>query len=171
MYPVVYSVRNSARLLLKDSDPHVNATGQSPILFQMPSLIDPQTPQEALTRTGFDGKPYNLVFSDEFNSDARTFYPGDDPFWEAVDLWYWPTSDLEWYDPKNAFTRDGSLVLLMEQVEDVTENHGLQFRSAMLQSWNKFCFSGGYFEVSLSLPGPNDETRGYVRNRSSFSVC
>jgi hypothetical protein len=24
---------------------------------------------------------------------------GDDPFWEAVDLNYWATRDLEWYDP------------------------------------------------------------------------
>ena len=32
-----------------------------------------------------------LVFSDEFNVDGRTFYPGDDPFWEAVDLHYWGT--------------------------------------------------------------------------------
>lgn len=30
-----------------------------------------------------------LVFSDEFNTDGRTFYPGDDPYWEAVDLHYW----------------------------------------------------------------------------------
>ena len=30
-----------------------------------------------------------LVFSDEFNRDGRTFYPGDDPYWEAVDLHYW----------------------------------------------------------------------------------
>ena len=33
-----------------------------------------------------------LVFSDEFNTDGRTFYPGDDPFWEAVDLHYWAVS-------------------------------------------------------------------------------
>lgn len=32
-----------------------------------------------------------LVFSDEFETDGRTFYPGDDPFWEAVDLHYWGT--------------------------------------------------------------------------------
>lgn len=32
-----------------------------------------------------------LVFSDEFNQDGRTFYPGDDPYWEAVDLHYWGT--------------------------------------------------------------------------------
>lgn len=30
-----------------------------------------------------------LVFSDEFNTDGRTFYPGEDPYWEAVDLHYW----------------------------------------------------------------------------------
>lgn len=30
-----------------------------------------------------------LVFSDEFNADGRTFYPGEDPYWEAEDLHYW----------------------------------------------------------------------------------
>jgi hypothetical protein len=38
-----------------------------------------------------------LVFSDEFNTDGRTFYPGDDPYWEAVDLHYWQTNNLEWF--------------------------------------------------------------------------
>jgi hypothetical protein len=33
-----------------------------------------------------------LVFSDEFRVDGRTFYPGDDPYWEAVDLHYWEVS-------------------------------------------------------------------------------
>lgn len=67
---------------------------------QMPTPIDPATPSAALTRTGFDGEDYELVFSDEFELDGRTFWPGDDPFWEAVDLWYWATSDLEWYTPE-----------------------------------------------------------------------
>lgn len=31
--------------------------------------------------------------------------------------------------------------------------HNLNFRSGMLQSWNKFCFTGGYIEVSMSMPG------------------
>lgn len=35
---------------------------------------------------------YQLVFSDEFNLDGRTFYPGDDPYFEAVDLEYHATS-------------------------------------------------------------------------------
>lgn len=37
----------------------------------------------------------------------------------------------------------------MEEVE----NHNLNFRSAMLQTWNKFCFTTGYIEVKVSLPG------------------
>ena len=32
----------------------------------------------------------------------------------------------------------------------------------MLQSWNKFCFTTGYVEVSVTLPGPNENTKGYV---------
>lgn len=38
-----------------------------------------------------------LVFSDEFNTDGRTFYSGDDPYWEAANMHYWSTNDLEWY--------------------------------------------------------------------------
>lgn len=157
LYPVLYFLRNNTRLLAIDNNVHVNSTGQAPVLLQMPDLIDSDTPDNVKTRTGFDGNSYSLVFSDEFNKDGRTFFPGDDPYWEAVDLWYGATADLEWYDPKNVFTRGGNLVLLLENVE----NHDLQYRSGMLQSWNKFCFTSGYIEFSLSLPGPNDETQGY----------
>lgn len=31
----------------------------------------------------------------------------------------------------------------------------------MLQSWNKFCFTRGYIEVAIVLPGPNANTQGY----------
>ncbi len=44
--------------------------------FQMPDMIDSETPKSAMTRTGFDGQDYELVFSDEFNTPGRTFYPG-----------------------------------------------------------------------------------------------
>ena len=46
------------------------------IRFQMPQPIDVDTPQSALTRKGFDGFDYEIVFSDEFNTPGRTFYPG-----------------------------------------------------------------------------------------------
>jgi hypothetical protein len=36
-----------------------------------------------------------IQFSDEFNTEGRTFYDGDDPFYQAVDLWYGVTQDLE----------------------------------------------------------------------------
>jgi hypothetical protein len=75
----------------------VNATGQAATVGR--ELVDPDTPSNAYTRTGFDGNTWNLVFSDEFEVDGRTFYPGDDPFWEAVDLHYWGTNDYEWYTP------------------------------------------------------------------------
>lgn len=34
-------------------------------------------------------------FSDEFNTPGRTFYDEDDPFFQAVDLWYGVTMDKE----------------------------------------------------------------------------
>ncbi|EJF56666.1 glycoside hydrolase family 16 protein [Dichomitus squalens LYAD-421 SS1] len=127
----------------------VNGSGQVPQLTNFPNMIDSDTPQSARTRTGLDGKSYSLVFSDEFNQDGRTFYPGDDPFWEAVDLHYWPTVDLEWYDPSTITTQNGKLVITMTE----TPNHELDFMSGMLQSWNKLCFTTGYIEVSVSMPG------------------
>jgi beta-glucanase (GH16 family) len=50
--------------------------------------------------------------------------------------------------------KDGKLSILTENVG----NHGLQYRSGMLQSWNKFCFSGGYIGVGMTQPGLNTET-------------
>jgi hypothetical protein len=62
-------------------------------------LIDPDTPSSAMTRKDIHGNTMNLVFSDEFNVNNRTFYPGDDPYWFAPDFWYGATMDMEWYDP------------------------------------------------------------------------
>ncbi|KAF8215119.1 glycoside hydrolase family 16 protein [Mycena galopus ATCC 62051] len=127
----------------------INASGQVPVLTNFPSLIDPDTPTSAYTYTGAGGHKYNLVFSDEFNTDGRSFYPGDDPFWTAVDLHYWPTQDLEWYDPSAVTTRDGKLVITLSEVD----NHDLNFQSGMIASWNQLCITTGYIEVSISLPG------------------
>lgn len=59
------------------------------------SAIDPKTPQSARTRKGVNGDTLKLVFSDEFDDDGRTFYDGDDPFFQGVDIWYGVTQDLE----------------------------------------------------------------------------
>ncbi|KAJ6256978.1 hypothetical protein Dda_7861 [Drechslerella dactyloides] len=114
------------------------------------NMVDPTTPESAKTRTSTDGKKLKLVFSDEFNTDGRTFYEGDDQFWTSPDLHYAATSDLEWYDPDAVTTHAGTLRLKL----DAWKNHDLNYRSGMLQSWNKLCFKGGVLEVSASLPAP-----------------
>jgi hypothetical protein len=54
------------------------------------ALIDIDTPKDAYTKSSWNGGPdMELVFSDEFNVPGRTFWPGDDPYWEAADLHYW----------------------------------------------------------------------------------
>lgn len=121
------------------------------ILGAASSLVDPDTPQSAKTRNSALGAgKLKLVFSDEFNKNGRTFYENDDPFWQAVDLHYAATNDLEWYDPDAVTTKDGTLRLQL----DTFRNHNLDYRSGMIQSWNKLCFKGGVLEVSASLPGP-----------------
>ncbi|KAI9631792.1 beta-glucan synthesis-associated [Dioszegia hungarica] len=128
----------------------INSTGQIPQITNFRPVIDVDTPQSAMTRTGYDGQKYYLAFSDEFNKDGRTFYPGDDPYWTAMDIHYWPTTDFEWYDPSAITTKDGSLVITMTQ-ESIND---LNFKSGMLQSWNQMCFQySAYIEVRVSLPG------------------
>jgi len=96
----------------------INASGQIPDFTTHVALIDPDTPKSAHSIQSYmnPNKEMVLVFSDEFNQDGRSFYPGDDPYWEAADLHYWGTvslnvkmdclrlitcfqDDLEWYDP------------------------------------------------------------------------
>ena len=124
--------------------------------FQVPELpgrrgpIDPDTPDWAMTRASLhDGTELQLVFSDEFNNDGRTFYPGDDPYWEAVDLHYWQTGNLEWYDPAAITTQDGALKITLTK----QKSHDLNYQGGMMSSWNQFCFTGGYIEVAVTLPG------------------
>ncbi|EAL19980.1 hypothetical protein CNBF3070 [Cryptococcus deneoformans B-3501A] len=127
----------------------INSTGQVPDVANIFQLIDPDTPPEAYTHKSLDtGEEWDLVFSDEFNEDGRTFYNGDDPFWEAADLHYWQTNNLEWYDPSRLTTKNGKLVITLDEIF----SHGMNFEGGMMSSWNRFCFTG----VSVSLPGTND---------------
>ncbi|TFK27264.1 concanavalin A-like lectin/glucanase, partial [Coprinopsis marcescibilis] len=133
----------------------INATGQIPTFVRRVGLIDPDTPDSARTRTSYTpGREelFDLVFSDEFNEEGRSFYPGDDPYWEAVDLHYWGTNDLEWYDPSGATTSAGALQLTLSRADPIS-NHNLSYKSGMVQTWNKFCFTGGILEASIRLPG------------------
>ncbi|CAK5273433.1 unnamed protein product [Mycena citricolor] len=135
----------------------VNGTGQVPSIGNF-GLIDLETPKELHKIYGFHDptQELQLVFSDEFNTDGRTFYPGDDPFWEAGDMHYWSTNDLEWYDPKAITTRGGALEITMTEAPDPSQNHNLNYTSGMMSTWNKFCFTGGLILANVQLPGTND---------------
>ncbi|WVQ75724.1 hypothetical protein IAR50_005354 [Cryptococcus sp. DSM 104548] len=131
----------------------INASGQYPDIAGLPKMIDDDTPEWAYTRTGNDGGEWQLVFSDEFEKDGRTFFEGDDPFFTAMDIHYWATGDFEWLDPSAVTTKDGHLVMTMTQ-EPI---HDLNFKSGMVQSWNKLCFNlNAFIEVSASFPGTSD---------------
>jgi len=107
---------------------------------------------------------YDLVFSDEFNSPHRTFEDGKDPRWTALEKNDYTNDAQHYYSEKNAYTdTQGNLVIKSEAADktivgfnDVKfekERITKHFQSAMLQSWNKFCFTGGVMEAEIALPG------------------
>lgn len=153
-FPIITGVQSlRERLPTQYNLGGINGTGQVPSVIGSFGLIDQDTPREAYSWTSLEtGQTWDLVFSDEFETAGRSFYPGDDPYWEAADLHYWATNNLEWYDPQTITTENGSLKITLSNVQ----NHGLNYMGGMLNTWNKFCFTGGYVETSLSLPGKSD---------------
>ncbi|KAK0501521.1 glycoside hydrolase family 16 protein [Armillaria luteobubalina] len=147
-YPVLTYVQEQTSSL-SSSNLGVNASGQVPEMGNF-GLIDLDTPEDAYTFTSWrDGSEWQLVFSDEFETDGRTFYPGDDPYWEAVDLHYWGTNNMEWYDPAGISTANGSMHITLSE----KATHGLDYQGGMVATWNKFCFTGEYLSASVRLPG------------------
>ena len=94
--------------------------------------------------------------SDEFERDGRKFADGEDPMWTAVDR-----SDddqtsqgkksLQFYNSSCVTTNNGKLVI-ETNTEDTKwrgwnpfkkkyEQMSRNFKSGMLQGWNKFCFT------------------------------
>lgn len=134
--------------------------------------VDPDTIDDHKTIVSkTDGKLYDIVMSDEFNRAGRSFKDGHDPMWTGVDR-----SDddqtaqgrksLHYYNSSYASTKDGNLVIRTTDEDtkwrgwnpykkkyETMERH---FRSGMLQSWNKFCYTGGILEVRLKFPGRSD---------------
>ncbi|KAG8713677.1 beta-glucan synthesis-associated protein [Ceratobasidium sp. 423] len=150
VYPITDSFLRKTETLGAYNLGGTNSSGQVPEIIGGFGLIDKDTPQSAYTHTSLeDGSEWDLVFSDEFNTDGRSFYPGDDPYWEAVDLHYWGTGNLEWYSPDQVTTNGGHLNITLEKARW----RDLDYKGGMIASWNKFCFTGGYFVANVSLPG------------------
>jgi beta-glucanase (GH16 family) len=133
----------------------------------------PPTETPSVSPTSFTPAPtlpkriYDLVFSDEFNVPHRKFGDGSDPRWTALEKNDYTNDAQHYYSADNAYTdTDGNLVIKTEAADtevvgfnDVkfkNERITKHFKSAMLQSWNKFCFTGGIMEAEMALPGRHD---------------
>lgn len=102
-----------------DSWEYVNGN-KYPLLTNLRTgLIDPDTPKSAMTRKDKDGNEMKLVFSDEFNEQNRSFWPGDDPYWYAGNFWYGATQDMEWYDPDAVNTGKSMLNIVLPAFTDM----------------------------------------------------
>ena len=126
---------------------------------------DADTPKVAQSIQSSDGVEHELVFSDEFNAKGRDFANGRDAKWTALEVgdtsnkgtaFYLPGQATVQTDPNETDTT--ALLLLTENAshtgDSPTGEKGIHmpFRSAMLQSWNKFCFTGGIVEFRAKLP-------------------
>ena len=106
--------------------------------------------------------------SDEFNIPNRTFKDGHDPVWTALDKSDDDSSSagggsMQFYNSSNVKTINGSMVIettlgktswvRYDHTKKVWKEENKYFKSGMVQSWNKFCFTGGIIEVDMIIPG------------------
>ena len=106
--------------------------------------------------------------SDEFNVDKRTFKDGHDSVWTALDKSDDDASSagggsLQFYNSSSVTTDKGFLEIHTklgtnewnhyDKVKKKWKHVKTNFTSGMIQSWNKFCFTGGIIEVDVIFPG------------------
>jgi beta-glucanase (GH16 family) len=107
--------------------------------------------------------------SDEFNVPNRTFKDGHDPVWTALDKSDDDSSSAgggsqHFYNSSFiTTTQDGRLKITAiagktewdryDHLNKTWKHQTSYFKSGMLQSWEKFCFTGGIVEVDVQLPG------------------
>ncbi|CBJ31299.1 Beta-1,6-glucan active enzyme, family GH16 [Ectocarpus siliculosus] len=131
------------------------------------SWIDPDTLPEHRTKD-FEGddRQFDLVFSDEFDRDGRTFNDGRDPRWMAMNKNDYTNAALQFYSHDMCETRDGALVITTNNTDVEFQYYDTPHKkyksmaktyvSGMMQSWDKFCFTGGIVEIRAILPGRPD---------------
>ena len=131
------------------------------------SWVDPQTPAAARTTTGMkDDRELTLVFSDEFNDPGRSFGDGSDARWTAEDRPAVVNAALQYYNSSYVGTTDDGKMAIQTARQDANwvefDYTGREFQfqrdyqSAMVSTWNKFCFTSGVIEISVQLPGKPD---------------
>lgn len=149
--------------------PWVRAAGAAVAMTALPLAVqagwlDRDTPADALATTSLvDGAAFDLVFSDEFQVDGRTFDDGHDPRWTATDKNDYTNTALHYFS-KDKLTTGGGKLNITTTSESITfraqddESFSMQtvtkdYISGMVQGWDKFCFTGGIIEVRAKLPG------------------
>ncbi|OQR88660.1 callose synthase, partial [Thraustotheca clavata] len=126
------------------------------------SWIDPDTPNEARVLRVPKGSGYNfyeapttneyqLIFSDEFNDNERAFEAGFDSRWTALENLDTTNMGQHYFSPKAVQTDKGNLIITTSKPKE--KYHEAQYVSGSVQTWNKFCFTGGYVEMKAILPG------------------
>lgn len=133
-----------------------------------PSSAPSEEPSSSPTSTPTMGeRTFELVFSDEFNTPGRSFDDGTDPRWTALDKNDYTNDAIHYYSPKQVKTNDkGEFVITtiaadtdvigFDDVKRKNTHVTKHFRSGMVQSWNKFCFTGGIIELEAQLPGKHN---------------
>src|SRR4051812_22110089 len=69
--------------------------------------VDADTPEKARTKMSTRGEPWELVMSDEFEIEGRTFEAGKDHLWTALDMADGVNAALEYYNVTNVYTKGG----------------------------------------------------------------
>lgn len=75
-YPILTYVQEHTLTVTAFNLGGVNGSGQVPESVGSFGLIDSDTPTEKYSITSNAGETWELVFSDEFNTPGRTFWPG-----------------------------------------------------------------------------------------------
>jgi len=140
--------------------------------------VDVHTPKDKYSVTSSRGGTWDLVFSDEFNVPGRDFSAGGDYLWTALEMPDGVNAALEYYSINMTSTKnesDGRGVFQIEIREEPNitfsvfnaytrppsfQDISMYYRAGMVQSWNKFCFQGGFVEVSTQLPGAVSASSG-----------
>lgn len=126
--------------------------------------IDPATPASARTVSGYMGnRRLSLVFSDEFEDEKRPFRDGSDTRWTSEDRPAEVNAALQYYNSSHVTTKNGNLVIQTSRTKAQWIEHNIErgypmnfsrpYTSAMVTTWNKFCFTSGMIEIAFQLPG------------------
>ena len=106
----------------------------------------------------FHATRYQLVWSDEFNTDGRP-----DPKRWAYETGFIRNNELQLYQPENAFCKDGLLIIEARREREVNPNY-----EAGSLDWTKSRPEAEYTSASLTTRGITNWKYGRIEMRGRF---